>query len=105
MKLIEIVNAKAALQKLAAQDLPLKEAYGLVQTVESCNTFLKFYGQEIVKINPEKEPERLKELNEMEAEDYTPTPIRVCLDTDGVKLSASDVKALGAFVEFYVKQE
>ena len=105
MKLIEIVNARTAMQKLAGQDLPLKEAFGLVKTVDACNVFLTFYGQEIVKFSPTKEPERLKELNEMEAEGFQPEILRICLDTVGVKLSAADVKALEPFVEFYAKQE
>ena len=105
MKLIEIVNARTAMQKLVGQDLPLKEAFGLVKTVDACNVFLTFYGQEMLKLGSNPDPERMKELNEMEAEGFRPETLRICLDTVGVKLSAADVKALEPFVEFYAKQE
>ena len=104
MKLIQIVNAKRALEKLITQDLPLKEAFALVNMVDSCNGFLKFYGNEIIKINPETEPERLKELNDMEV-DFNPEIIRVNMNTKGLTLSAANVKSLESFVEFYDMQE
>ncbi|MBR4472510.1 MAG: hypothetical protein IKS55_02625 [Oscillospiraceae bacterium] len=100
MKLIDIVNARGSLQKLAAQDLPLKTALAVVRTVETANSYLGFYGGEIAKFNPEEDPARLRELNEMEIDDFNPEKIAISTDLDGIRLSASDVKMLEPFVEF-----
>lgn len=100
MKLIDIVNARGALQKLAAQDLPLKTALAVVRTVEAANSYLGFYGGEIAKFNPEEEPARLMDLNEMEIDDFQPERIAISTEMDGILLSASDVKRLEPFVEF-----
>jgi hypothetical protein len=100
MRLIDIVNARCSLQKLAAQDLPLKTALAVVRTVEAANSYLGFYGGEIAKFNPEEEPARLKELNEMEIDDFQPERIAISAEMDGIRLSASDVKMLEPFVDF-----
>ena len=100
MKLIDIVNARGALQKLAAQDLPLKTALSVVRMVDTVNSYLGFYGGEIAKFNPEEEPERLSELNGMEIDDYHPDRIPISTELDGLRLSPSDVKMLEPFVEF-----
>ncbi len=100
MKLIDIVNARHSLTKLAAQDLPLKTALAVVRTVEAANSYLGFYGGEIAKFNPEEDTYRLRELNEMEIDDFNPERIVISAELDGVRLSASDVKMLEPFVEF-----
>ena len=50
MKLIEIVNARGALQKLVVQDLPLRTAFRVVEVVEKCNRHLRFFSQERQKL-------------------------------------------------------
>lgn len=97
MKLIEIVNARAPLQKLVTQDLPIREAYGLMKFTELCNEHLSFYGQELAKFNPDAQPDRMKELEEMDI--GTLEKITVTLN-DGVRLSASDLKALEPLIIF-----
>jgi hypothetical protein len=95
MKLIELVNARFALGKLVVQDLPIRTAYKLMKLTDECNRHLAFYGQEIGKFNPEENPERLEELNEMEIDVE-----KVAIDMTGeIVLSASDIKALVPLIE------
>ena len=97
MKLIEIVNARAALQKLVMQDLPIRKAFELMEMTDACNRCLTFYGQELTKFNPEEDPDRLRELEDMEVRDVQPVSVQI---TDGLKLSAADVKMLLPLVSF-----
>jgi hypothetical protein len=66
MKLIDLVNARDSLQKLIAQDLPIRTAYQLMKLTDECNRHLGFYGGELAKFDPARDPERLKELEEMD---------------------------------------
>lgn len=98
MRLIEIVNARHSLQKLVAQDLPIRTAYALMKITDECNRHLEFYGQEIGKFDPGKNPERLAELDNME---ISIDMERIIISLDGdLKLSAGDVKMLMPLVEF-----
>lgn len=97
MKLITIVNARAALQKLSVQDLPIRSAWEVVKLIDECNVHLMFYGQQMQK-KPDRE--HLQELNEMEISGFDArVKIRVPLAED-LRLSAADIKALEPFVEF-----
>lgn len=98
MKLIDLINAREALQKLVQQDLPIRTAYELMKLTDECNRHLLFYGQEIGKFRPEEDPERLAELDGMEIE-VGADKIAISLDGD-LKLSAADIKMLMPLLEF-----
>lgn len=103
MKLIEIVNARTSLQKLIAQDLPLRLAYRLTKLTEAINFHLSFYGSERMKLGENPDPEKLRELEEMEITDIPQT--KLCIPIrDGLVLSAADVKMLEPFIEFYEEE-
>lgn len=104
MKLIELVNARYALQKLVAQDLPIRLAYRLMTLTESCNRYLNFYGQEVDKLGEDPDPQRLKELQDFEITDLNETKLRLPV-MDGLMLSASDVKALEPLIEFFEEEQ
>lgn len=97
MKLFTIVQAHQGLQKLLGQDLPLRQAYQVMQLVEKCNPNLMFYANELKKAGEDEE--KIKALNEYSIE-MDLEKIRIPLDTD-IRLTASDVKFLSPFVEFY----
>lgn len=99
MKLIELVNARTALGKLIVQDLPIRTAYELMKLTDEANQHLMFYGQELGKFDPNKDPDRLEELNDMEIDVGGPVRIRISLDGD-LRLSAGDVKMLTPLVDF-----
>ena len=103
MKLMEIVNARHALQKLIAQDLPLRVAYRLMKLTDSCNFHLNFYGNERMKLGTDPDPARLAALNEMEVTDLKETQLRIPI-ADDLKLSAADIKALEPFIVFYEEE-
>lgn len=103
MELIKIVNARHALQKLVAQDLPLRLAYRLMKLTDACNFHLQFYGDERAKLGPNPDPERLRELNEMEITDLKQEQLQIPI-MDGLKLSATDVKTLEPFVTFFEEE-
>ncbi len=98
MKLIDLVNARGSLQKLIAQDLPIRTAYQLMKLTDECNRHLGFYGVELAKFDPAKDSERLKELDNMEI-DIDAERITISLDGD-LKISAADVKMLMPLIEF-----
>ncbi len=97
MKLIDLVNARDSLQKLIAQDLPIRTAYDLMQLTDECNRHLGFYGGELAKFDPASDPERLKELDNMEI-DIGADRITISMDGD-LKISAADVKMLLPLIE------
>lgn len=103
MKLIEIVNARTSLQKLIAQDLPLRLAYRLTKLTDAINFHLSFYGSELMKLGENPEPEKLRELDEMEITDIPQTKLSIPI-RDGIVLSAADVKMLEPFIEFYEEE-
>lgn len=103
MQLIKIVNARHALQKLIAQDLPLRVAYRLMKLTDACNFHLEFYGQERMKLGEHPDPDRLQELDEMEVTDLKETKLRIQITND-LKLSAADIKALEPFIVFYEEE-
>lgn len=98
MKLIDLVNARDSLQKLIGQDLPIRTAYQLMKLTDECNRHLGFYGGELAKFDPAKDPERLAELDNMEV-DIDEMRITISLDGD-LKISAADVKMLMPLIEF-----
>jgi hypothetical protein len=104
MKLIEIVNARESLQKLVGQELPLRVAYRLVKVTDAINFHLNFYGEELMKLGENPDPEKLKELEEMEITDLHHEKLRVPI-MEGLVLSAADVKMLEPFIEFYEEGE
>lgn len=96
MRLIDIVDARDALQKLVMQDLPLRTAYNLMSLTDECNKHLNFYYNELAKFNPEENPARLKELENLEV---NIEGITIYLD-NSIKLSAADVKMLFPLIKF-----
>ena len=99
MKLIDIVNARGALQKLVAQDLPLRTAFEVVGLVEKCNRHLSFFSQERQKLGALPDAEKLAKLESFDVPDLDDLPIEIRAD-DRLRLSAADVKALEPFVRF-----
>ena len=97
MKLIELVNAAAGMQKLLAQDMPLKTAYQIAGMIGKFNTELRFFQTEALKAKTE---ERLAELNNLEVETFEDfRKIQLNLDDD-IRLTPSDVNYLLPFFEF-----
>ena len=99
MKLINIVNARMALQKLVAQDLPLRTAFEVVDLVEKCNRHLGFFSQMRQKLGALPDETKLAELENFDVPDLDGLPIEIRAD-DSLRLSAADVKALEPFVRF-----
>ena len=104
MKLIDIVNARAPLQKLVQQDLPLRTAWELVRITEEVNRCLSFYAEELQKLGSEPEAARLKELQQLDVQAPTPEPYRIRIQ-DGLRLSAADVKLLEPLITFFTEEE
>ena len=99
MKLINIVNARGSLQKLVAQDLPLRTAFEVMELVEKCNRHLGFFSQERQKLGALPDDKKLSDLEHFEVSDLDGPPIEIRAD-DNLRLSAADVKALEPFVRF-----
>ena len=100
MKLITIVNARLALQKLVEQPLPLRTAWQVMQLVDRCNIHLQFYGDRRRQLGADPDPDQLDELNSMEISELNAT-VRIQLPIgSNVQLSDSEVKSLQPFVEF-----
>ena len=99
MKLIDIVNARAPLQKLVQQDLPLRTAWELVRVTDGVNRCLSFYAEELTKLGSEPDPVRLQELQQLDVQAPTPEPFRIQIQ-DGLRLSAADVKLLEPLITF-----
>lgn len=100
MQLINIVNARFALQKLIAQDLPLRKAYELVGLVEKCNRHLAFFSQMRQTLGAEPDKDKLRELEAFEVDDLDDAlPIEIS-NTENLRLSAADLKVLEPFVRF-----
>lgn len=99
MKLIDIVNARAPLQKLVQQDLPLRTAWELVKVTDEVNRCLSFYAEELSKLGSEPDPVRLQELQQLDVQPPTPEPFRIQIQ-DGLRLSAADVKLLEPLITF-----
>ena len=99
MKLIDIVNARMALQKLTEQDLPLRTAFEIVELVERCNRHLAFFSHIRQKLGALPDETKLAELENFEVTDLDELPIEI-LAEESLRLSASDVKALEPFVKF-----
>lgn len=95
MKLIELVNASASMQKLITQDLPLRTAYQVVLLVDKCNPHLAFYGNEIRKAKTDDQVEELNSMDVPEAFDRITIPL-----TTDIRLSAADVKCLEPFIDW-----
>lgn len=104
MKLIEIVNVRGSLQKLVAQDLPLTKAWEIMKLTNTCNVHLEFYGMKRAKMGGRPDPDQMEALDNLEIQDIPTEKIRIPL-LDNILLSASDIKALEPFVEFYAIQE
>jgi len=104
MKLIDIVNSRDALQKLVAQDLPLRIAYRLMKLTDNINLQMSFYFNERMKLGQDPDPDRLRALDEMEVTDLKLDRLRIPI-TDGLKLSATDVHMLEPFVTFFEEDE
>ena len=102
MKLIDLLTAREALQKLITQDLPIREAYALMKLTDSCNVHLSFYGQELAKFDPHEDPDRLRELQDLDIGQIEKTKITI---RDELRLSAADVRALLPLVSFHGLEE
>lgn len=97
MRLIDVVCARDALQKLIAQDLPLRQAYALVKLTDRINVHLQFYGTEIVKAGGNEE--KIRELQSFPVDDLPETRLQISMEGN-LRLSAADVKALAPFIDF-----
>ena len=99
MKLIDIVSARGSLQKLIAQDLPLRTAFAVVELVEKCNQHLRFFSQERQKLGALPDEAKLAELENFDIPNLDGLPLEIFAD-ESLRLSAADVKALEPFVRF-----
>jgi hypothetical protein len=113
MKIIQVVNALPALQKLAAQDLSIKKLYKLSKLLGNLSNEVAFYDAQRTKILsqycdvvgnqyvPRKEDEAKlnAELNELLNTDIDCEINEVVIGVDeDVKLSCNDLMALRGFV-------
>lgn len=108
MKYKKLVEAVPALQKLAAQQLPLSLAYRLAKMVGEVNGELAFFGakhRQIVEAEGSEEEKAalFEELMDFET-DWNHETIRIPADAD-VVLSCYDIQALGGLVEIYEREE
>ena len=104
MKYEKIVLSVPALQKLAAQNLPMPIAYRLKKMTARVNDELVFFRmrhREITESDAadEEKGALVAELLNFET-DWDPEPLRIPVDTD-ISLSCSDLNALEGMVEFY----
>lgn len=104
MKISEILNAAPALQKLTAQDLPLRDAHVVAALVTRCNEQLRFYGQQVDRIRAiedaaeaEKRHKALLSLDADGFDDFKPLQLPLNLP---IMLSAADVKCLEPLIVF-----
>lgn len=97
MTIRELVQASTGLRKLAAQDLPVREAWEIMKLIDRLNPLLGFAGVEEAKAAGN--AERLGELWSMEPEELRELrPVRI--HAEGLKLAPADVKFLEPLVEF-----
>lgn len=101
MKLIELVQASPALQKLIRQDLPLPTAYAVMKMVDKYNVDLSFYGMELVKADGDQE--KISALQEMDVQTDLER-IRIRMD-ENIVLSPTDVKYLQPIIDFYKEEK
>lgn len=105
MKLKDILIAVPALQKLAAAELTLKIAYELQQLNSALQNDLDFFDREKAKIVNRlgeikgNEPE-ITELLNMDVNTEIHRVKIPLTETEHVKLSANDINAVRAFVDF-----
>ena len=100
MKLITIVNARMSLQKLVQQDLPIRTAWQVMKLADRCNIHLSFYGDQLARLGPEPDPDKLAQLQELEISELNAL-VKIDLPLDGdLRLSAADIKHLTPFVNF-----
>lgn len=108
MKFKKLVEAVPALQKLAAQQLPLSLAYRLAKTIGKINEELAFFGVKHRQIaeteaSEEEKAALFEELMDFET-DWNPEPLRIPADTN-VVLSCYDIQSLDGLIEIYEKEE
>lgn len=104
MKLNTIVSAAASLQKIVAQDLPLRSAFELSHLIDTLNPCLEFYGREFLKAAAAKDSEgAVAELLDFEANVELPRKVSLPLDLP-LMLTPADIKFLTPFVEFVEKE-
>ena len=97
MTIRELVQASNGLRKLAAQDLPVREAWEIMKLIDRLNPLLSFAGAEEMKAAGDEA--RLGELWTMVPEELRELrPVRI--HAEGLKLSPADVKFLEPLVEF-----
>ena len=114
MKIIQVVNALPALQKLATQDLSIKKLYKISKLLGNLEDEIAFYYDQREKIlgkycdvvgnqyvpRKENEAELNKELNELfETEIEYEIKEVVLSDNENIKLSYNDLVLLRGFVE------
>lgn len=104
MKISEIVYAAASLQKLTAQDMPLRFACDVAALVTRCNEQLRFYGQQMDRISAmdnvddaDTQRAALMNLGADGFEDYAPLRLPLSLP---ITLAAADVKRLESLIAF-----
>lgn len=113
MKIIQVVNALPALQKLAAQDLSIKKLYKISKLLGNLEDEIAFYNDQREKIlgkycdvvgnqyvpRKENEAELNKELNELfETEIECKVKEVVISDNENIKMSYNDLVLLQGFI-------
>ena len=115
MKMVNVVNAQPALEKIASVDLPLKLLYSLKKFMEKLEREMKFFNEErdklilkygeqeddgMFRIPNERVEDFQREANELADIDieWDVQPIILPL-MDGLELSYKELKTLEGFIE------
>ena len=102
MKLITIINAVPAMQRLCAERIDIAAAYEIhkrLPVLDKCIGFFNAEREKITTVYEGREAEtKLRELFEFNTEyDKPPIPLKV---KPGFSLSVNDISALAEFIKF-----
>lgn len=113
MKIIQVVNALPALQKLAGQDLSIKKLYKISKLLGSLEEEIAFYNEQRQKIlgqycdivgnqyvpRAEDEAKMNAEMSELLETDIDEVQEVIIGDDENVKLSYNDIVLLDSFIK------
>ena len=102
MKLITIINAVPALQRLCAERIDIQTAFQIHKRLPELDKYINLFNAEREKClaisDTEEREKKLRELLDFETEyGLAPIPLKVC---GGFSLSVNDIAALGEFIKF-----
>ncbi len=102
MKLITIINAVPALQRLCAERIDVQTAFQIHKRLPELDKYINLFNAEREKClrdySGEEKEQKLRELLDFESEyDKDPIPLKV---REGFSLSVNDIDALTEFIKF-----